>query len=257
MDLLSYSSNRNLPPIQVQQFSVGMDLWRMSMGSVSVEAYRKLYSNEPVSAEYPSMMLANMIDTLGQEFVWLPLKSGGRGDVSGIELLLRGRITDRVHLLASTTYSHTEYAAADGVMRNGNADVPLSGNGMATFRLPWSFESSVRDSYASGHPYTPYNVPLSLAEQRGIYDLNRINALRGPAYNRLDFSIDRNFHIKPGVMNVYGGVQNVFNRKNFLGYVWLDRCSTVPICVQYFDGVPLTEVFQMPVFPSAGVRYNF
>ncbi len=58
-------------------------------------------------------------------------------------------------------------------------------------------------------------------------------------------------------MNLYGGVQNAFNRQNFLGYVWLDRCSTVTISVQDFNGVPITQVNQMPVFPSAGVRYQF
>jgi hypothetical protein len=201
-----------------------------------------------------------MIDTLGQEFVWLPLKSAGRGLASGIEMMARARIGNRANLLAVLSYARTEYASADNVMRNGNFDVPLTGNAMATFRLPWSVEFSARDSYSGGRPFTPYNVPLSLAEQRGIYDLNRVNALRGPAYNRLDFALDRDLHINrgiKGVINIYGGVQNAFNRQNFLGYVWLDRCSTIPICVQDFNGVPITEVNQMPVFPSAGLRYQF
>ncbi len=55
--------NRNLLPIRVQQFSAGADVWRMSSATVGVEAYRKLYTNEPVSTEYPSLMLANMVDT--------------------------------------------------------------------------------------------------------------------------------------------------------------------------------------------------
>ena len=260
MDQLSYAENRSLSPIEVQQFSVGADLWRASSASVSVEAYRKIYASEPVSTEYPTLMLANMIDTLGQEFVWLPLKSAGRGLASGIEMMARARIGRRANLLAVLSYARTEYSAADGVMRNGNFDVPLTGNAMATFQLPWSIEFSARDSYSGGHPFTPYDVPLSLAAQRGIYDLDRVNALRGPAYNRLDFALNRDFHINrgiKGVINIYGGVQNAFNRQNFLGYVWLDRCSTIPICVEDFNGVPITEVNQMPVFPSAGLRYQF
>lgn len=174
--------------------------------------------------------------------------------------MARGRISSRAHLLAVLSYARTEYAAADGIMRNGNFDVPLTGNGMATLRLPWSIEFSARDSYSSGQPFTPYNLPLSLEQQRGIYDLNRVNAQRGPAYNRLDFSLDRDIHIHhgiKGVMNLYGGVQNAFNRQNFLGYVWLDRCSSITICVQDFNGVPITQINQMPLFPSAGVRYQF
>ncbi|HLY43414.1 MAG TPA: TonB-dependent receptor [Terracidiphilus sp.] len=260
IDQLSYPDNKLLAPIDVHQVSAGGDLWRMSMATLSVEAYRKIYSNEPVSTEYPSLMLANMVDTLGQQFIWLPLKTGGRGSASGIELMARGHIRNRAQLLAGVSYARTAYAASDGILRNGNYDVPLTGNGMVTLELPWAVEFSSRDSYASGHPYTPFDIPLSLAQQRGIYDLARVNGMRGPAYNRVDFSLDRNFHLKRGIhgmLNVYGGVQNALNRQNFLGYVWLDRCSSVPICVQDFNGPPETQVYQMPVFPSAGARLEF
>jgi hypothetical protein len=257
MDLLSYAGNGNLRPLQVEQFAVGADLWRMGSATVSLEAYRKNYSNEPVSTEYPSLMLANMVDTLGQEYVWLPLETGGTGRATGLELMLRGRLTDRVRWMNSVTYARTRYAAGDGVMRDGNFDVPLVGNGMLTFRLPWLVELSVRNTYTSGHPYTPYNVPLSLAQQRGIYDLSRVNAVRGPAYNRLDFAVDRNVRMGGKVLNVYGGVQNALNRNNFLGYAWLSRCSGIPQCVQHFNGDPVMEITQMPVFPSAGFRYAF
>ena len=260
IDQLSYPGNKLLAPIDVQQLSAGADVWRMSMLTVNVDAYRKIYTNEPVSTEYPSLMLANMVDTLGQQFIWLPLRTGGRGVATGIELMARGHIRDRVRLLAGVTYGRVAYAAGDGVLRNGNYDVPLTGNGMITFRLPWAIEMSWRDSYASGQPYTPYDVAESLAQQRGIYDLNRVNAVRGPAYNRLDFSLDRNIHLNRGihgVLNLYGGVQNALNRQNFLGYVWLDRCSSVPVCVQDFHGDPETQAYQMPVFPSAGARFEF
>lgn len=260
IDQLSYPQNKLLAPIEVQQVSAGADLWRMSVATLSVDAYRKIYTNEPVSTEYPSLMLANMIDTLGQQFVWLPLKTGGRGNATGIELIARSHVRKRVQLLAGVSYARTAYAAGDGILRNGNYDVPLTGNGMVTFHLPWAIELSGRDSYSSGHPYTPYDVPVSLAQERGIYDLGRVNAIRGPAYNRVDFALDRNIHLKRGlhgVLNLYGGVQNALNRQNFLGYVWLDRCSSVPVCVQDFNGDPETRVYQMPVFPSAGARFEF
>jgi hypothetical protein len=37
-------------------------------------------------------MLANMVDTLGQQFVWLPLKSGGRGLAEGVEMLIHAHL---------------------------------------------------------------------------------------------------------------------------------------------------------------------
>jgi hypothetical protein len=258
MDLLSYAGNRNLLPMQAEQFSAGADLWRMSMATVSVEAYRKTYANEPESMEYPSLMLANMVDNLGQQFTWLPLKSGGKGESNGVELVMRGRVGTRMRLMATSTYSRTKYSAADGVMRSGNFDLPFVGNAMMTYRLPGSVEFSLRDTYSSGRPYTPFNLPLSIAQQRGIYDLSQVNGVRGSAYNRLDFSANRNFHFKAKTMNVYGGLQNALNRNNFLGYAWLPRCIDDPTCSQYeTNGIPMQRVNQMPLYPSGGARFTF
>ena len=58
-------------------------------------------------------MLANMIYTPGEQFVWLPLKTGGTGKASGLELFLRGHVMNRMYGIASLTYARTKYAAAD------------------------------------------------------------------------------------------------------------------------------------------------
>jgi len=263
IDILSYAGNGSLRPIEVQQVSAGADIWRADWATVSLETYRKRYGNEPVSTEYPSLMLANMVDTLGQQFVWLPLKSGGRGLAQGVELLIHAHLSSRLLFLGSTSYSRTRYAAGDGTMRPGNFDFPLVSNGLATIRIPWKFEISLRDTYASGRPYTPFNIPLSEAQSRGIYDLNRVNAVRGPAYNRVDADFNRNFRIRRGILNIHAGVENALNRQNFLGYAWMDNCHPAA-GAQYCGlnsnaqlGIPETAVTQMPLFPSAGIRYAF
>ncbi len=53
IDLLSFPQNRNLPPIRAEQFSAGADLWRTDSLTVSLEAYRKNYSNEPGKHRIP------------------------------------------------------------------------------------------------------------------------------------------------------------------------------------------------------------
>jgi TonB dependent receptor len=257
IDLLSYPQNRNLPPIGAQQYSAGADLWRTDRLSLSLEAYRKNYSNEPESAEYPSLMLASMIYTPGEQFVWLPWKTGGTGRSTGLELFLHGRLTDHMAGLVSVTYSRTLYRAADGILRPGNYDFPLVANAMFTFHLPRTYTLSVRDSFSTGRPYTPYNIPLSLQQDRGIYDLSEVNGQRGPAYNRTDISVDRNYYTHSGVVNVYVGLQNIFDQKNFLGYVWLPRCGQYSACIAATDGKPIKEIDQMPAFPVAGVRWDF
>ena len=262
IDILSYAGNAKLRPLQMEQLSAGAELWTSGAFTASLAAYRKHYFNEPESTEYPSLMLANMVDTLGQQFVWLPLQNGGRGQAQGVELSLRAHWKDRIELLGSGSYSKTLYAAADGVLRPGNFDFPLVGNGMATLRLPGKLFASLRDTYATGRPYTPFDIPASEQQQRGVYDLSKVNALRGPAYNRVDADFHRGFHVRGGLLTIYGGVENALNRANFLGYAWEGQCQAPygTICgenVNAIPNVPEYEVTQMPRFPSFGTSLTF
>lgn len=260
INILSYAQNAHLRPLQVDQYSIGSELWRADRWSIGLQAYHKSYSNEPVSTQYPTLMLANMVDTLGQQFVWLPLTSGGRGHSEGVEMLLRARLP-RLQFLASTTYARTWYAAADGVMRPGNYDLPFVSNIAGAIRLPFKMQISLRNTYATGRPYTPFNIALSEKQSRGIYDLTNVNAMRGPAYNRLDVDLNRNFRLPKGNLVVHGGVENALDRQNFLGYAWeascpapYRRCGTN---VNAMPHVPETELTQMPLFPSASAQYVF
>ena len=263
IDLLSYPGNRQLQPVVARELSFGGDLWRGNWTVLSLEAYDKRYSHEAVSTEYPGLMLANMVDTLGQQFIWLPLKSGGRGTADGIEMQLRAHVPHRAQFMGSATYSRLRYAAADGIYRPGNFDFPLVGNGLVTINLWKGIEISMRDTYATGRPYTPFNIQLSERQHRGIYDLTQINARRGSAYNRLDADINRSFHVGKGVLNIHGGVENALQRQNFLGYAWMDTCRPTPTATQCgltpnaFPGIPETELTQMPTFPSGAITYRF
>lgn len=262
IDILSYPGNAKLRPLQMEQYSAGAELWSSGSMTVNFEAYHKRYLNEPESTEYPGLTLANMVETLGQQFVWLPLENGGRGQAEGVELAVRAHWRDRMEWLSSTSYSKTLYAGADGVLRPGNFDFPLVANGMITLRLPRGIFAAIRDSYASGRPYTPFNISASEEQGRGIYDLTKVNALRGPAYNRVDADFHRSFRVRGGLLNLYGGVENALNRANFLGYAWEDQCrapygATCGENVNAIPGVPEYEVTQMPRFPSGGVRLTF
>jgi hypothetical protein len=255
INILSYAQNANLRPTQVEQYAVGADLWRGSWYTLSAQAYHKRYSDEPVSTEYPSLMLANMVDTLGQAFLWLPLQSGGRGNAQGLEMLLRASVAKRVQFLGSGTYARTRYAALDGVMRPGNYDVPLLTNAAVNIRLFRNLQLAMSDTYASGRPYTPFNIKASEKQFRGIYDLTRVNQPRGAAYNRLNLEINRDFHLHKGVLNLHGGVDNALDRNNFLGYAWLDRCPAGHNCSTL--GAPMQALYQMPIFPIVEGRYAF
>jgi hypothetical protein len=255
IDILSYAQNARLKPIVAEQFSVGANLWSTGPARLSLQAYHKSYSNEPASTEYPSLMLANMVDTLGQQFIWLPMASVGRGQSEGLEAVLRLRAAHRLQFMGTASYGRTQYAAADGLMRPGNFDLPVVTNALATLQLPKAIQLSLRNTFASGRPYTPFNLSASEQQDRGIYDLTQINALRGPLYNRFDFQFSRDFHLRRNQINVQAGLENALNRQNFLGYAWMDHCSASAACLA--KSAPYTEVTQMPLFPSFSAKYVF
>lgn len=253
LDLISYPGNRSLQPITVRQTAVGMRLWQNRWSTLDAEAYARQYRHEPVSTEYPQLMLFNMIDTLGQAIVWLPLTGSGSANSRGLEAVLRAHWQDRMHLLLSATRSQSSYRALDGVRRTGNYDTPLSINALGSIRLPWHIALNSRESFASGRVYTPFDIADSLAQDRGIYELNRINALRGPLYNRLDLEFEKNFSLRKGQLDVRGGVENVMNRGNLLGYVWMQNCPPRKATC----GIPIGKVDQMGRFPTASAEYRF
>jgi hypothetical protein len=256
MDMISYPGNRKLQPIQVRQGVLGMRLWQASWGTLDAEAYHKSYRHEAVSTEYPALMLSNMVDTLGQGFFWLPLTSAGTAESRGLELALRAHWRSRAQLMISAASSKTTYRALDGIRRNGNYDTPMAATALGNIRMWKGIQLDLRESASSGHPYTPYDVTDSLAQSRGIYDLTRINALRGSIYSRLDAEVERRFRVPKGVFVLHAGMENILNRGNLLGYVWLNDCKVSWAC-NNSSGLPITKADQMGRYPIFSLRYEF
>ena len=256
MDMISYAGNRSLRPVQARQEALGMRLWQGSWGTLDAEAYQKSYRREAVSTEYPALMLSNMVDTLGQGFVWLPLVSAGTADSRGLEMALRVHWRSRLQGIFSAARSQSTYRALDGIRRPGNYDLPFTFNTMGNLRLAKGIQLDLRDSAASGRPYTPFDIADSTTQSRGIYDLTQINALRGPLYNRLDVELERRFRTAKGAFELHAGTENILNRGNFMGYLWLDDFQPICDCGNS-AGQPISKVDQMGRYPVFSLRYEF
>ncbi len=102
---------------------------------------------------------------------------------------------------------------------------------------------SARYGYATGRPYTPYNMKQSVVQNRPIYDLTKVNSLRAPFYGRLDAQLIKEFMFHRNRFEIYGGVDNVLNRENFLSYAWMTLEHTN------------ATLWQTPIFPDFGVRF--
>jgi hypothetical protein len=121
-----------------------------------------------------------------------PLTSAGFGHSQGLEFNLTKKDDGRWYGQANVSVSKTRHAALDRVLRPGSFDYPFVFNVTGGHRWSAKWESSLRVSLLSGRPYTPFDVAESTRQRRGIYDLSQVNAVRAPAYFRVDVRMDRN-----------------------------------------------------------------
>ncbi len=85
----------------------------------------------------------------------------------------------------------------------------------------------------------------SILASARVYDLARVNAERAPDYGRVDIRVDRTFTAGGRPLNLFLGVQNVTNRRNFASYSWNRRSNT-----QQFGE-------QQGIFPIVGLDWRF
>ncbi|HYU80265.1 MAG TPA: TonB-dependent receptor, partial [Vicinamibacterales bacterium] len=243
--LAVFPENRTLKPFRADHY-VGGFAYTLAGGLVlSVETYRKNYHDYPVSREYPSLSLANLGDTFNVLESLFPLTSAGFGHSQGLEFNVTKKDDGRWYGLANVSISTAQHAALDGMLRPGSFDYPFVSNVTGGRRWSPKWESSLRLSYLSGRPFTPFDVAESTRQRRGIYDLSRVNAVRAPAYFRLDARIDRNATIAGKPVIVFLGIQNVTGRRNVNGFEWNRRANAAE---------PLE---QLGVFPLVGLEWRF
>ncbi len=100
---------------------------------------------------------------------------------------------------------------------------------------------------ASGRPYTPDNMSMSMEQNRDVYDITKVNGLRAAAYSRLDFRVEQQRKVRGGTMTWHIGLENALGTNNFYAYTWEPRANPAGV----------SEQDQMPRFPDGGVKYVF
>ena len=245
--LLSFNNLHNLLPIRSRQLTAGITLVENRRAYITAEVYQKNYSDYPVAANYPQLTMANIADTFGQAFLMFPMVARGTGLARGAELTVDTHLTSRINLTAAVAYARNWYSGLDGRLGRGNFDIPLSVNVSGTWSVGHNMVLSARYNTTSGRPYTPDNLPLSIAQDRDVYDLSNINGMRSASYRRLDFRFEQTRKIRNGFLTWHAGLQNATNHQNFYTELWTPRNgATTP-----------TEQDQMPLFPDGGIKYAF
>ncbi len=212
---------------------------------LSLEAYQKNYKDYPTSLQFPSLSLANIGDTFNVRDSLFPMTSAGRGRARGIELFIEKKFSDKWYGQMNLAFAQARQAGLDGVRRPSSYDYPRIFNVVGGYRFNPKWEFSTRFAYLSGRPFTPFDETLSVAQRRGVFDLNQVNGQRLPDYLRFDVRLDRTFYIKEKPLLLFVGAQNVFNRQNVAGFSWnrgLNRRDTNE---------------QLGIFPIVGLDWRF
>ena len=241
----AFPQNASLVPWRADHYVTGLHWSPAADLRVTAEAYRKTYTDYPVASGPPSVSLANIGDTFDVREILFPLTSAGEGHSEGVELFVEKRLTSRLYGQGNLSFSRTRHAGLDGVLRPGSFDYPFVFNLLGGYRLSQVWEFSARLSFLSGRPFTPYDQAVSTAERRGVYDLARVNAERAPDYARVDVRVDRTFTVGGQPLNLFAGVQNVTNRRNFASYSWNRRTNAR----QFGE--------QQGIFPILGFDWRF
>jgi outer membrane receptor for ferrienterochelin and colicin len=231
---LSAPGNRALDPMRADHSILGVAYYPTDDLKLTIEAYEKRYRRYPVSSDYPSLSMANKGDgeIMGLLF---PLSSAGHGQSRGIELYLQKKVSRSLYGQLSYAYARAEQAALDGVLRPSDFDLPHVLSLVGGYRFGKRLEIASRFTYTSGRPYTPFLTAETLAQNRstGILDLTRVNAVRTPAYHRLDLRVDRRFLRGWGAIVLYLEVENLYGRKNVRTYDWNPKTGGATAAEQF------------------------
>jgi len=240
---LNNNKNKDLKNIKVKQYILGFENKLREDILFKIEGFIKDYSNYPVSTLRPYLILANTgagfsddnYTSLGLD----PLQSSGKGLTKGIEFSLQKKLSDIPYYgIVSLTISRSDFTALDGVERPGLYDqnVLLNISGGYQFNNEW--EGSFKFRFASGSPYTPFDVN----GKQSIQDYNSKRLI--PAHS-LNLRVDKRWNFSSWVMITYLDIQNVYNRKNITSVRWDSRNMSVD------------ESSSIGILPSIGISAEF
>jgi hypothetical protein len=240
----SNPANRTLEPVKCVQHTAGVEggLWNGAW--MTVEGFWKRYTGYPIDPAVPSRVLISAGADFETPLVG-KLMPSGQVHADGVDTSLSQRIGRSATV--SLGYSYWDVAQYNLEKQWIPADYDIRHQGRIWFAWHRSrnWTASAMWRYASGRPYTPYDVAASVKAKAGRYDRTRTNAARYPAYHRLDLRAERVWLLGRTALTAFAEVDNVYNRDNISMYEW-SRALAQP-----------RPILQWGLTPIAGIRIDF
>ncbi|HCA43842.1 MAG TPA: hypothetical protein DEP28_11390 [Bacteroidetes bacterium] len=212
--------NKNLNSIRADHYIAGIEHFVTPELRTTLEFYVKDYKDVPVSLDNPTFIILNGGTEYGPNLISKAI-SGGKGIVRGFDFSLHKKLTgDGFYGMLNYSYMKSEFTALAGGTVPSAFDQTHQLTLIAGYQVADDWLISAKFKFATGKPFTPYDIETSKSLGRGVYVMDRYNSERMPDYNRLDLRVDKKFNFKGFSIVGYVEVQNVFNKQNISEYYW-------------------------------------
>ncbi|MDP1634799.1 MAG: TonB-dependent receptor [Gallionellaceae bacterium] len=142
------------------------------------------------------------------------------GKAYGLELLVKKEETERLSgwFVLNLTKSQRRNDVTGESFRY-QYDQPVNTTLVGKYKLSEAWSFGMKWNYHSGTPYTPVvGTSGTYPDGRPIPVYAGVNSDTLPVYHRLDLRVDRNYVFDRWKFNTYFELNNVYQRKNIVGY---------------------------------------
>lgn len=226
------NGNPNLEPEVGLHYVAGAEIRPMSRLGINIEGFYKDLSKLVVRGALPT----------DPSFT-----NDGQGRVYGAQMLVRLELWRNLFGWISYTLSRSERLDhPDQQSHLFQYDQTHILTMVASYKLPWGFQTGLRFRYVTGNPYT--------AVTSAFYDANtdQYQPIRGslfgdrlPAFVQLDARIDKEFVFNRWKLALYLDLQNVTNAQNTEAVTY------------NFNFTKQNSITGLPILPVFGVRGEF
>ncbi len=144
------------------------------------------------------------------------------GKAYGLELLLKKEETDKLSgwFVLNLAKSQRRNDVTGEAFRF-QYDQPVNTTLVGTYKLSEAWTFGMKWNYHSGTPYTPIlGTSGTYPDGRPVPLYAGVNTGTLPVYHRLDLRVDRNYVFDRWKLNTYFELNNVYQRKNIVGYTY-------------------------------------
>jgi hypothetical protein len=205
-DVLSRTGNRQLKAETTDHITAGAELRLTERSRLRLELFERRDDNQVFRLNEPRVLSGNIVNSLG-----LPANSVS-GRARGFELMLQRRSGNRFSGWAAYSYLSTRMKEnSTGLVFPTDFDQRHTGSLFGSYRLSATWSVNALYRLSSGNPFAAF---LRRDGQGNYFLAENRNALRLPAYGRLDLRLNKTITWGPTRWSLVLEGLNLLNQGN-------------------------------------------